>query len=157
MTRFDLHPEDLLERAQRGSASAADLARLEQHLAECAVCRVERELGQQATLDVEPLRDEKLMVARLKRDVAERLQIPSKARRRKRSAVLAFSLAAASLASVAAAATVVMVKRDAAPAPAARAPAPAEQAPSKPSKPGKAAPPVARPEPVVTPPAAPES
>ncbi|HYJ11070.1 MAG TPA: hypothetical protein VEX18_18740, partial [Polyangiaceae bacterium] len=93
-----------------------------------------------------------LMVARLKRDVAERLQIPSKARRRKRSAVLAFSLAAASLASVAAAATVVMVKRDAAPAPADRAPAPAE-----PSKPGKVAPPVARPEPVVAPPAAPQA
>jgi anti-sigma factor RsiW len=74
MTRFDLHPEDLLERAQRGTASDAELARLEQHLAECAVCRVERALSQQAALDVEPLRDEKLMVARLKRDVGERLR-----------------------------------------------------------------------------------
>jgi TolA-binding protein len=156
MTRFDLHPEDLLERAQRGSANDADLARLEQHLAECAVCRVERELSQQATLDVEPLRDEKLMIARLKRDVAERLQTPSRARRRKRGAVLAFSLVAASLASIAAAATVVMVKRDTAP-PADRAPAEQAPAPSKPSKPGKVAAPVARPEPVVTPPAAPES
>jgi hypothetical protein len=150
MTRFDLHPEDLLERAQRGSASDADLARLDQHLVECAVCRVERALSQQAARDVEPLRDEKLIVARLKRDVSERLQSSSKTRRRRSSALLAFGLAAASLASVAAAATVVMVKRDAAPES-----APAHQAPA-PTKPSTVAPQVARPEPVV-PPSAPGS
>lgn len=153
MTRFDLHPEDLLERAQRGSASDAELARLDQHLAECVVCRVERALRQQANLDVEPMRDEKLMVARLKRDVGERLQTSSQGRRRRRGAVLAFSLAAASLASVAAAATVVMVKRNAPQtAPAAQAPAPPE-----PREQGKGTPQLTRPEPALTPSAAPES
>ena len=70
MTRFDLHPEDLLERASRGAADAAELARLTQHLAECAVCRVERALMVQAASDAAPLRDEKLVVARLKRRAA---------------------------------------------------------------------------------------
>ncbi|HKY36749.1 MAG TPA: hypothetical protein VJN18_12455 [Polyangiaceae bacterium] len=111
MTRFDLHPEDLLERAQRGSASDAELARLEQHLAECAVCRVERALSQQAALDVAPLRDEKLMVARLKRDVGERLRSSPQRRARGKGAVIAVTLIAASLASVAAAATMVLVQR----------------------------------------------
>ena len=126
MTRFDLHPEDLLERAERGSASAADLVRLDQHLAECAVCRVERALGRQAAIDVEPLRDEKLLVARLKRDVTDRLKNPSKGRVRRKGAIVALSLVAASLASVAAAATIAIVKRDAAPpsAPAAAIPKP---------------------------------
>ena len=68
MTRFDLHPEDLLERAERGAINTADRARLEQHLAECAVCRVERALSAQAAVDAAPLRDEKLLLARLKRD-----------------------------------------------------------------------------------------
>ena len=135
MTRFDLHPEDLLERAERGSASAADLARLDQHLAECAVCRVERALSSQAALDVEPLRDEKLMVARLKRDVAERLKNPSTGRARRKGAVIALSLVAASLASVAAAATIVLVQRDAAPPS-----APVEATPARASEPPKPSP-----------------
>jgi TolA-binding protein len=149
MTRFDLHPEDLLERAQRGTASDAELARLEQHLAECAVCRVERALSQQAALDVEPLRDEKLMVARLKRDVGERLRASPQRRARRKGAVIAVTLVAASLASVAAAATIVIVQRtpDAPSAPQATPAAP---------KPHKAAPrPVAAPEPVLEEPGVP--
>jgi TolA-binding protein len=160
MTRFDLHPEDLLERAQRGSASAADLARLDQHLAECAVCRVERALGSQAALDVEPLRDEKLLVARLKRDVAERLNNPSQGRGRRKGAVIALSLVAASLASVAAAATVAIVKRDAAPSsvPVEAAPAPAKASESlKPAPVPKAEPaPSPEPAPATPPDAAPK-
>jgi TolA-binding protein len=154
MTRFDLHPEDLLERAERGSASAADLARLDQHLAECAVCRVERALGRQAALDVEPLRDEKLLVARLKRDVAERLKNPSKGRVRRKRAVIALSLVAASLASVAAATTIVLVRRDAVPpsVPAATPKPPEASQALEPAPPPKAQPAPA-PEPVeVTPP-----
>jgi hypothetical protein len=115
MTRFDLHPEDLLERAQRGSASDADLTRLQQHLAECAVCRVERALSEQAARDAKPLRDEKLMVARLKRDVGQRLHSTPARRARRKGAAIAVTLVAASLASVAAAATLVIVQRASAP------------------------------------------
>lgn len=110
MTRFDLHPEDLLERFARGDASAADLARLEQHLAECEVCRVERALSAQAALDTAPLREEKLIVARLKRDVAARLASPSGRRTRRKRLSLALVLVAASVASAAAAATIVLVR-----------------------------------------------
>ena len=110
MTRFDLHPEDLLERAGRGGINAADRLRLEQHLAECAVCRVEGALSAQAALDAEPLRDEKLMLARLKRDVTRRLQTsPTRAGRKR--AVVVVALLAASVASVATAATLVVMHR----------------------------------------------
>jgi hypothetical protein len=115
MTRFDLHPEDLLERASRGTANAAELARLAQHLAECAVCRVERALMAQAALDAAPLRDEKLLVARLKRDLAARPVLPTARRSKRNGALVAVAFAAGTVASVAAAATFVIVRR--APAP----------------------------------------
>jgi hypothetical protein len=115
MTRIDLHPEDLLERAARGTASDADWARLEPHLAECAVCRVERSLAAQAAVDAAPLRDEKLVVARLKREVAARLASPAAHRSKRKGTLLALALAAGTLASVAAAATLVIVRRSPAP------------------------------------------
>jgi hypothetical protein len=131
MTRIDLHPEDLLERAARGTATDADWTRLEQHLAECAACRVERALSAQALLDTRPLRDEKLLVARLKRAVAARLASPTARRPRRKGALVAVALAIGALASVAAAATLVVVRR--APAP------PASVAPALPSpRPAKA-------------------
>jgi hypothetical protein len=111
MMRIDLHPEELLERAARGTATDADWARLEQHLAECAVCRVERALSARAALDAAPLHDEKLVVARLKRAVAVRLASPTARRPRRKSALIAVALAAGALASVAAAATLVVVRR----------------------------------------------
>jgi hypothetical protein len=107
MTRFDLHPEELLERAARGAASPAELTRLDQHLAECAVCRVERALVARAALDSAPLRDEKLVVARLKRDVLARLAAP--AGRPRRSPVV-LALAVGLLASAAAAGTVAVIR-----------------------------------------------
>jgi len=111
MTRFDLHPEDLLERAARGAASPADLARLEQHLAECAVCRVERALAAQAASDAAPRRDEKLLVARLKREVAARLASPSARSSRRKGALVVATFAAVAVAGVAAAATLVVARR----------------------------------------------
>jgi TolA-binding protein len=110
MTRFDLHPEDLLERASRGTANAAELARLTQHLAECAVCRVERGLMAQAARDAAPLRDEELVVARLKRDVTARAATPNGRRAKRKGALVVIALAAGSVASVAAAATFVLVR-----------------------------------------------
>ena len=111
MTRFDLHPEELLERAERGSISATDRARLDQHLAECAVCRVERGLSARAAIDAAPLRDEKLLLARLKRDVIARLESPGDQRPRRKRAVVVLSLLAASVASVATATTIVVMRR----------------------------------------------
>ncbi|MDF3065476.1 MAG: hypothetical protein K0R38_1077 [Polyangiaceae bacterium] len=110
MTRIDLHPEDLLDRAARGVASFADLTRLKQHLAECAVCRVERALVAQAALDAKPLRDEKLLVDRLTRDVSARLASPTARRARRRSAVVAGALVAVCVAGAAAAATLAIVR-----------------------------------------------
>ena len=110
MTRFDLHPEDLLERAVRGTASSAELARLTQHLAECAVCRVERGLLVQAAREAAPLRDEELIVARLKRDVTARAAAPNGGRAKRRGASVVIALVAGSVASVAAAATFVIAR-----------------------------------------------
>jgi hypothetical protein len=113
MTRFDLHPEDLLERASRGTANAAELARLTQHLAECSVCRVERALMLQAAADAAPLRDEKLLVARLNRRLAARHTAPPG--RRTKRAFVALAVGTATVASVAAAATFVIVRGAATP------------------------------------------
>lgn len=109
MTRFDLHPEDLLERAQRGALGTADLARLEQHLAECTVCRVERALRTQAAQDTVPLRDEQLLLARIKRDVSNELRAPNARRAPKKRAAAGLVLLVASIASAAAAATTFVV------------------------------------------------
>jgi TolA-binding protein len=115
MTRFDLHPEDLLERASRGTANADELARLTQHLTGCSVCRVERALVVQAALDVAPLPDEELVVARLKRAAIARYAAPAGRHSKRKGAFAALALAAGTVASVAAAATFVIVSGAAAP------------------------------------------
>ena len=115
MTRFDLHPEDLLERASRGTANAEELARLTQHLAGCSVCRVERALGVQAALDAAPSRDEELVVARLKRGALARSATLNGRHSKRKGAFFAVALAAGTMASVAAAATFVIVRGAAAP------------------------------------------
>jgi TolA-binding protein len=45
MTRVDLHPEDLLDRALNGVASREDMARLEAHFESCNACRLEHALA----------------------------------------------------------------------------------------------------------------
>lgn len=127
MTRIDLHPEDLLDRAARGIATFADLTRLKQHLAECAVCRVERALFVQAALDAAPLPNEKSLVARLTRDVGARLASPMAGRARRKSAVAGLALVAVCVAGAAAAATLALVKS--APSESTPAPAPLPTAP----------------------------
>lgn len=115
MTRFDLHPEDLLERERRGTANAAELMRLMQHVTECCVCRVERALVAQAALDAAPLRDEELVVARLKRAFSARPVAPTRRHSKRSGAFLAVALVAVTVASMAAAATFVIVRGAAAP------------------------------------------
>jgi len=132
MTRFDLHPEDLLERASRGAANAEELARLTQHLVGCVVCRVERALVAQAASDTAALPDEALVVARLKRASTARLAAPSRRNSKRKGAFFAIALAAGTVASVAAAATFVLVR---AAAPEASVAAPPSQAPLPPAPP----------------------
>lgn len=144
MTRFDLHPEELLERAERGSITAAERARLEQHLAECAVCRVERGLSARAAVDAAPLRDEKLLLARLKRDVMARLESSPGQRARSKRTVVVVSLLAASVASVATATTLVVMRRAAS----VRETAVAPRAAVKPATPPHVAAPVPAPAPL---------
>lgn len=115
MTRFDLHPEDLLERASRGTANAEERARLTQHLAGCLVCRVERTLVVQAASDGAALSGEALVVARLKRAVVARAATATGRRSKRNGAFVVFALAAGTVASVAAAATFVIVRGPAAP------------------------------------------
>jgi len=43
MSTLDIHPEDLFDKAEAGSLSEGETARLEHHLAHCAVCRFEWE------------------------------------------------------------------------------------------------------------------
>ncbi|MFZ5439935.1 MAG: tetratricopeptide repeat protein [Myxococcota bacterium] len=44
MESLDLHPEDLFDKAARGTATPDDLSRIEAHLAACATCRFERQV-----------------------------------------------------------------------------------------------------------------
>jgi len=44
MSLVQLHPEELLDRAARGTLSAVEQATLDRHLAVCAVCRFERDV-----------------------------------------------------------------------------------------------------------------
>jgi hypothetical protein len=111
MTRIDLHPEDLLNRAMRGSATPTDLTQLERHLAECAVCRVERSLLLRAAFDAAPLRNEKQLLARLERGVGARLGSPMARRARRKSALVAAVLVAVCVAGAAAAATLAIGRR----------------------------------------------
>jgi len=108
MTRIDLHPDDLLDRAARGVATLADMMRLERHLSECAVCRVERALQVQAAVDTSPLADDRFLAARLARDVSARLASPTARRARRKGAFVALGLAAACLAGGAVAATLAL-------------------------------------------------
>jgi TolA-binding protein len=44
VSRVDLHPEELLDRARSGTASKEELARAHAHMANCAACRIEQNL-----------------------------------------------------------------------------------------------------------------
>jgi TolA-binding protein len=44
VSRVDLHPEELLDRARNGTASAEELSRAHAHMANCAACRIEQTL-----------------------------------------------------------------------------------------------------------------
>jgi TolA-binding protein len=56
VTVIDFHPEDLLDREQRGVLTHDERARLEAHLAGCSACRVERMMRADFSADAEHMR-----------------------------------------------------------------------------------------------------
>ena len=52
MSVVDLHPENLLDKEIRGELDDAERQRLEAHLAQCATCRLERELRADFALEL---------------------------------------------------------------------------------------------------------
>jgi TolA-binding protein len=56
VTVIDFHPEDLLDREQRGVLTHDERARLEAHLAGCSACRVERMMRADFAADAEHMR-----------------------------------------------------------------------------------------------------
>lgn len=71
MTRVDLHPEELFDRARRGVASEGELARFQAHLAHCATCRFEFDLAKDADWDVRPRDEDALRALRIKKRTLE--------------------------------------------------------------------------------------
>jgi TolA-binding protein len=74
-TVISLHPEELLDRDARGLLSPADRARLDDHLAQCAACRLERQLrddfADELESDVTPSAIERLTLASVSQPRAE--------------------------------------------------------------------------------------
>jgi hypothetical protein len=74
MTRIDLHPEELLDRAQSGAASADEQARLKTHLDVCSACRFEHALGADCRNSAEPQADDDIVMARIRASVTRALE-----------------------------------------------------------------------------------
>lgn len=74
MTRIDLHPEELLDRAQSGIASADEQQRLKAHLDVCSACRFEHALGAECRESAAPQADDELVMARIRASVSRALE-----------------------------------------------------------------------------------
>ena len=76
MSRVDLHPEELLDRARNGSASKEELARARGHIVNCAACRIEQGLFIEIEQSSAAQPNDELVAARIRafmgRAVAER-------------------------------------------------------------------------------------
>jgi hypothetical protein len=85
VTGVDLHPEELLDRVRRGSASADEQRRAAAHLARCLACRAEHVLINDGTAAAAPVASDAELVsrvqARARRTIHARLQA-RKGRRR---------------------------------------------------------------------------
>lgn len=103
MSVVDLHPENLLDRELRGELDDAERDRLEAHLAQCATCRLERQLRADFALELSrdsvPSEIAALVDGLAKRDVER----PAVARSRAPRTRLVLLSAAAALTLVAAA------------------------------------------------------
>jgi hypothetical protein len=86
MTAPDLHPEELLDKAARGTLSDEERAGLERHLAACAVCRFERTVRADFAAAPMPSLDVESLVTRALSGAAT--APPAPLRRRARGGVL---------------------------------------------------------------------
>lgn len=116
MSRVDLHPEELLDRARSGTASKEELARARAHVASCAACSIEQTLLVEIERSVAPQPHDDLVAARIRsfvaRQVEERGQLgASAAPRRKARKWAVFAFAATLLLTTIGAAMVMMRER----------------------------------------------
>jgi len=80
MSRIDLHPEELFDRAQSGLASKDEQLRLKAHLESCPACRFEHALGDDCRRSAAPRDGDELVVARIRASALRALQRRSRAR-----------------------------------------------------------------------------
>jgi TolA-binding protein len=106
MSAREAHPEDLIDRARRGTASEAELGDLAEHLARCPSCRFESALATDAENASLARVSDELLVARLRRSTTRALLArgarPLRARRARALLLVAAALlvGSASLAGV---------------------------------------------------------
>jgi hypothetical protein len=67
MSRVDLHPEELFDRARRGQVSDLESERLEAHLEGCRACRFEQALSLDCAEGAAALPGDELVIARVRR------------------------------------------------------------------------------------------
>jgi tetratricopeptide (TPR) repeat protein len=80
MSRIDLHPEELFDRAQSGLASKDEQLRLKAHSESCPACRFEHALGEDCRQSAAPRDGDELVVARIRASALRALQRRSLAR-----------------------------------------------------------------------------
>jgi len=66
VSRVDLHPEELLDRARSGTASKEELSRAHAHIANCAACRIEQTLLVEIERSTAPQTYDYLVAARIR-------------------------------------------------------------------------------------------
>ena len=74
MSRVDLHPEELLDRARSGTASKEELSRAHAHMANCAACRIEQTLLVDLEQSTAPKPNDHLVAARIRAFVARSVE-----------------------------------------------------------------------------------
>jgi hypothetical protein len=74
VSRVDLHPEELLDRARSGTASQEELSRARVHMANCAACRIEQTLLVEIERSTAPQPNDHHVDARLRAFVARAVE-----------------------------------------------------------------------------------
>jgi len=81
MSRVDLHPEELFDRARRGQVSDLESERLEAHLEGCRACRFEQALSLDCAEGAAALPGDELVIARVRRATLRALEARASSRR----------------------------------------------------------------------------
>jgi TolA-binding protein len=74
VSRVDLHPEELLDRARSGTASKEELSRARAHMANCAACRIEQTLLVEIERSTATQPGDHLVAARIRTFVARAVE-----------------------------------------------------------------------------------